>query len=241
LEAANAVPYTGMLEALSEFTVREPVMKALKNDASKFFDIVSHAQFNATPLRVGASTTTSIVLSTAGTCTTTNSQAFNTTHHKLIMDLMRERDIPSYQGDDYVALARPSGLRTFKNNLETIKSYTTEGLHMLFNGEIGRYEKCRFVEQTNIPTGGAANSTTFDPYTRTGDAWDVAGTAGADWIFFMGEDTVAEAVVCPEETRAKIPGDYGRSKGVAWYYLGGFGIVHTSAAQARIVKWDSAV
>jgi hypothetical protein len=40
--------------------------------------------------------------------------------------------------------------------------------------------------------------------------------------------------------RGKIPGDYGRSRGIAWYYLGGFGIVHTSAAQAKIVKWDSA-
>jgi len=45
----------------------------------------------------------------------------------------------------------------------------------------------------------------------------------------------------PEEMRGKIPSDYGRSKGVAWYYLGGFGIVHTLASNARIVKWDSAV
>jgi hypothetical protein len=40
--------------------------------------------------------------------------------------------------------------------------------------------------------------------------------------------------------RGKIPTDYGRSRGIAWFYLGGFGIVQTAAAQARIVKWDSA-
>lgn len=34
--------------------------------------------------------------------------------------------------------------------------------------------------------------------------------------------------------------DYGRSKGVAYYYLGGFGIVQSVAAQARMVKWDTA-
>lgn len=36
--------------------------------------------------------------------------------------------------------------------------------------------------------------------------------------------------------------DYGRSKGVAWYYLGGFGIVHnqTVATESRIVVWDTA-
>lgn len=53
-------------------------------------------------------------------------------------------------------------------------------------------------------------------------------------------DTVNEAMVIPEEIRAKLPGDYGRSGGIAWYYLGGFGIFHTAAAQTRISKWDSA-
>jgi thiamine-phosphate pyrophosphorylase len=55
----------------------------------------------------------------------------------------------------------------------------------------------------------------------------------------FGGDTVAEGIVIPEEMRGKIPTDYGRSRGVAWYYLGGFGLVHTAFAQARIVKWDS--
>jgi len=53
------------------------------------------------------------------------------------------------------------------------------------------------------------------------------------------EDTVAEAIAVPEEMRGKIPGDFGRSKGVAWYYLGGFGLVHTTVAQVRVVKWES--
>ncbi len=30
------------------------------------------------------------------------------------------------------------------------------------------------------------------------------------------EDTVAEAIAVPEEVRAKIPTDFGRSKGIAW-------------------------
>ena len=34
--------------------------------------------------------------------------------------------------------------------------------------------------------------------------------------------------------------DFGRSKGVAWYYLGGFGIVQTQVSESRIVVWDSA-
>ena len=92
---------------------------------------------------------------------------------------------------------------------------------MIINGEIGRYENVRFVEQTNIAKAGFTN-------------------ALSNWAYFFGADTVAEGIAVPEEMRGKIPGDYGRSRGVAWYYVGGFGLVHTAAAQARIVKWDSA-
>lgn len=239
-EAGNSVPYSGKLEDLSKFEVKQTVMRALKNDASKWFDIACHAAFNATPLRVAPTSGTSataITLTTNGTATTTNNVAFNNSHAKAIVDTMKERNIPPYSGDDYYSLGWPSALRTFKNNLESIKQYTSEGFSMIMNGEIGRYENVRYVEQTNIAKGGAADSTTWDPYTRTNDGWD---NSLSDWLFFFGEDTVAEGIAVPEEMRAKIPTDYGRSKGVAWYYLGGFGLVHTLASQARVVKWDSA-
>lgn len=237
-EAGNSVPYSGKLEDLSQFSVKQAVMKALKNDATKVQDALAHQQFNLTPLRVAGTSSTTITLSTGGTCTATNSQAFNTNHAKLIVDLMKERNIPAYSGDDYYALAWPSTYRTLKNSLETLHQYTPEGLQMIMNGEIGRYENVRYVEQTNIPKGGAADSTTFNAFTNTADAWN---GGFSDWIFFCGEDTVAEAVAVPEEIRAKIPTDYGRSKGVAWYYLGGYGLVHTSVSEARVIKWDSAV
>ena len=64
--------------------------------------------------------------------------------------------------------------------------------------------------------------------------------AKSDEAYFFGEDTVIEAIVCPPEIRGKLPGDFGRDKGVAWYALEGFAIVHTLAAQSRIVKWASA-
>jgi N4-gp56 family major capsid protein len=223
-EYGNSVPYTGKLDDLSEVPVMEIVNKVLKNDATKAFDTAAHAQFNATPLRVvptGGTDTSAVTLTTNGTATLTNNIAFNNDHAKAIVDIMKERNIPAYTADDYYAIAWPTTLRTFKNNLEDIHQYTPEGLNMIMNGEIGRYENVRYVEQTNVAKAAWTN-------------------AKSDWIFFFGSDNVAEAIAVPEEMRGKIPTDYGRSKGVAWYYLGGFGIVHSAAAQARIVKWDSA-
>jgi len=65
----------------------------------------------------------------------------------------------------------------------------------------------------------------------------IAPDEGGAWRF--GADTVAEGIAIPEEIRGKIPGDYGRSRGIAWYALLGFGLVHTDASQARIIKWSS--
>jgi N4-gp56 family major capsid protein len=239
-EYGNSVPYSGKLEDLSKFSVKDTVMKVLKNDATKVMDCAAHQQFNRTPMRVvptGGTSTSAVSLTTNGTATATNSVAFNNNHAKAIVDLMKEANVPAYTADDYYALAWPTTLRTFKNNLETLHQYTDAGLTMIMNGEIGRYENVRYVEQTNIPKGGAANSTTFNPFTNTADAWD---NATSDWIFFFGEDTVAEGIAVPEEIRAKIPTDYGRSKGVAWYSLNGFGLVQTAASEARVYKWDSA-
>jgi len=232
-ELGNSVPYSGKLDNLSKFPVMELIQKVLKNDAVKTFDRSAWSQFNQTPLRAvptGGTDTAAIVLTTNGTATLTNSIAFNNNHAKSIVDAMKERNIPAYIGDDYYSLAWPTTLRSFKNNLETIHQYSDTGFKLIMNGEIGRYENCRYVEQTNIVKGISTDGI-------SGTAWS---NAKSDWIFFFGNDTVAEAIAVPEEMRGKIPTDYGRSKGVAWYYLGGFGIVQTLASNARIVKWDSA-
>lgn len=239
-EAGNSVPYTGKLEALGKHDVTKIIDKTLRDDARKYFDIEAYLQFNATKLRAAptsGTSTTAITLDTNGTCSTTNNVELRTGHTKAIVDVMKERNIPSYTGGDYLCISHPTTFRTYKNDLEAVKLYTETGLGHIFDGEIGRYEGVRHIEQTFIPKGGAANATTFDPYTQTAQAWT---NAKSSWAFYMGADTVTEAVVIPEEIRAKIPGDFGRSKAIAWYYLGGFGIVHDDATNAKIVKWDSA-
>lgn len=222
-EYGNSVPYTGKLDDLSEQPVKEVIHKVLKNDAKKAFDIASHAEFNKTPLRVvatGGTATDAVTLYTNGTVTGTNNVALGLAHVKVIVDTMKERNIPPYEGDDYFAIAHTSTLRKFKDDLEAIRKYTAEGFGLIANGEVGRAENTRFVEQNNIAKGTWANSK-------------------SNWAYFFGADTVAEGIAIPEEIRGKIPTDYGRSRGIAWYYLGGFGLVHTAAAQARVVKWDS--
>jgi len=237
-EMGQAVPYTGMLDNLSKHPVQEIINKVLKNDAKKALDGQAWYQFNQTLLRVVASSgtdTTAVTLTTNGTATGTNSVNLHKNHIKSIVDVMKERNIPPYMGDEYFGIAWPTTWRPVKNDLESVYQYRDEGFQMIYNGEIGKFEGVRFIEQTNIPHGiyNSGNYVTSASFT----AW---ANGQSDWAFFFGEDTVAEALVVPEEVRGKIPSDYGRSKGIAWYYLGGFAITQTQALQTRIVKWDSA-
>jgi N4-gp56 family major capsid protein len=239
-EAGNSVPYTGKLTALAKHQIAAIIDKTLKDDARKYFDIEAYLQFKNTPLRAepsGGSSTTAINLDTNSVASVTNNVALGTGHVKAIVDTMKERNIPPYTADDYLGVSHPTTFRNLKNSLETIHQYTETGLAHIFNGEIGRYESTRYIEQTFIPKGGAANATSYDPWGGIAQPW----TNGlSSWAFFLGADTCTEAVCIPEEIRAKIPGDFGRSRGLAWYYLGGFGIVHNDALNARIVMWDSA-
>lgn len=217
-EYGNSVPFTKKLDDLSEQPVTEIIHKVLKNDARKVLDTAAYNQFNATPLRVWASGTSAVTLNTNGTVSGTATYALGSGHVKTIADLMAEANVPAFDGVNYLSIFRPTALRTMKNNLETINQYTPEGWHVIMNGEKGRYEGIRFVEQTNVASLGFANT---------------------DRGFFFGSDTVAEVFAIPEEIRGKIPTDYGRSRGIAWYAELAFGIAHTEYPGARIYCWDS--
>lgn len=224
-EYGNSVPYTGKLDDLSEQPIKEIINRVLKNDAKKAFDNDAHAQFNATPLifqPTAGTDTAAVTLYTNGTATQTNSVEMSKEHVKAMIDEIKERDVEPFLGDDYLSISHPSTYRNFKNDLEDVHKYVDAGFEMILYGEIGRYEGCRFVEQTHV-------------------AKDTVNGSG-NWAFFFGADTVAEAICIPEEMRGKIPSDFGRSKGIAWYYLGGFGLSHTEAmgvAQVRIFKWTT--
>jgi N4-gp56 family major capsid protein len=242
-EMGNSVPYTGMLDNMSKHPVQEIINKALKKDCVQALDGQAWYQFWSTPLVVAptaasgqvGTNTSAVLLQTAGTTTMTNSVAMSNNHIKTISDLMKERNIPAYAGDDYFGLAWPSTWRPVKNTLEGIYQYVTEGFGLIYKGEIGRYDNVRFIEQTNIPKGNYSSGNYVSAASFT--AW----TNGlSDTAFFFGADTVAEAVVVAEEMRGQIPADYGRQKGIAWYYLGGFALTQTQASQARIVRWGSA-
>lgn len=217
-EYGNSVPFTKKLDDLSEQPVTEIIHKVLKNDARKALDSTVYNQFNRALLRATSTSSTAFTLTTNGVPSGAHTNELSSEHVKKIADELAERNVPSFDGNNYMAIFRPRALRSFKDDLEDIHKYTPEGWHVVMNGEKGRYEGIRFVEQTNVAA---------------------ARFAVSDRGFFFGSDTVCEAVAIPEEIRGKIPTDYGRARGIAWYAELGFGLVHDELAQQRIIVWDS--
>ncbi len=222
-----AVPYTGMLDDLSEQPLKPIIKKSLKNNAVKTQERLTHAQFDATLLTVtpaSAADASAVTFETTGTPTVTNNVAMTMAHVGNIVDEMKERGIPAFDGTNYGCISRVKTIRPLKTELEAVAQYTESGFGRILQGEVGRsYDNVRFFEQTEI----------------TSESWS---NAKSDAAYFFGDDTVTEAVAVPVEIRGKLPGDYGLDRGIAWYALQGFGIVHnqTGATENRIVKWASA-
>ena len=197
----NSVPFSGKLDDLSKQPVEGIIRKILADDANKTLDAAAHAQFDATLLLVypdSGNSATAIDTAVTGTAGETNALAMSNVHVKLIVDEMKERNIPAWPDGNYRCIGRPATFRDFKDDIEALHSYVDRGFTMILNGEIGRdYSGCRFFEQTNIAS----------------ESWT---KAVSDAAYFFGADTVMEAICIPEEIRGALPSDYGRSRGVAW-------------------------
>ncbi len=218
-EYGNAITYTGKLEALAKWDPKNPFQRKLRDDMAVVIDKTVEAQFDACKMRVNNTTSGSALQwSTSGTAS--GSCGGNVTQANLedIVDYMLGTLlIPFYDGENYMCIATVKHIRGIYDALEAVWKYT----EFPTNGEVGKYYKCRFVRETNSMNNAIGTS-------------DCSGEA-----YYFGSDSVMEAVVIPEEIRAKIPTDYGRSKGLAWYFLGGWKIVWSGDPDNRIVKWDS--
>ncbi len=222
----NSIPYGGKVRDLAEHDIKEIINEVLKEDAKEALDDDAAAQFDETPLRVvptGGNSESQVTLTTNGTTTIQNNIGMGRKHLKTIANLMKERKIPRWKGNDYGAIGRPSTFEGLTAELEDVYKYVPQGYQQIVAGEIGRYGGIRCIEQTNIE----ADETAFE-------------NGKSDWCYFFGARPIVEGVAVPEEIRAKIPIHYGLDEGLAWYYLGGFAIEFPHADNARIVKWDSA-
>ena len=224
-ELGRAVPYTNLSMDLSKYDLLNPIQKKLREQMRLVLDTKAATAFKNTQIKyvpTGAATQT---ITTNGTAGATAASNMNMYHVETIRDYMfDDLRIPPVNGGDYVGIFRTLGLRGIKrdDDWEQWKIYTDP--QAKFNGEVGRIEGIRFIETNHANALG-----------KTGTS-DVLG----EGIVF-GEDAVALAEAMTPELRAAIPGDFGRSKAVAWYGILEMDVIWDTgnAGEAKIIHVTS--
>lgn len=234
-EYGNSIPFTGKVETLSMFQLMSILRDGLLHDNAKAIDGEIERQFNDAPLRYVGTATDGFVYTTNGTATATNTSALNRYHVRQIVKKLKANFVPGWAalGGDYAAIISLEAWEGLTGDMETVNQYTPAGYTKILNGEVGKYHGVRFIEDQY------ATRFTYDSTALTSTAKSWTGNYSLDGYFF-GSPTVMEAMVLPVQIRRKLITDYGRSKGLAWYFLGGWKLIRETAANARIVKWDSA-
>lgn len=190
------------MDKLSKIAVPENIKTVLMNDWSKVLDSAVKTQFVAAEIKAVIPTTATTSFTTNGIATAVATGNASDKNVRDIIDYMKTLNIPRRANGKYAAICSTNFIRGVYDFFEP-KAQNTE-MASLKAGEVGTYYGCEFVEETNALSnvlGGNSNS---------GEA------------VFFGADAVHEGVVVPEEFRIKIPTDYGRDMGIAWYFLGGF-------------------
>ncbi len=261
-EYGNSIPFTFKAETLSQFDINEILRTGLVDDMGKSIDGLVEIEFASTSLKMSGTSSLTYNLGTAGTFSRTNTDGILSAFHirKAVLELKR-RNVPGYSslGGAYSGILNVVHAEQLQGDLIERLSVQNNSMgyqRQLINGEIGTIAGMVLVEDN------FATQFVYDPDARTattkasnGAGGRVAGnhTQAAIWsanadgadAYFFGSPTVREAIVVPEEIRKKLPGDYGRSKGIAWYWLGGFQIEWgdassgTDSDDARIIHWSS--
>lgn len=225
-ELGRAIPYTNLAMDLSKYDLENPIQRKLREQMRLVLDTKAATAFKETLIKAvftDATTTTFTVNGTPSGASTVN---WNFLHVENIRDYMFDTlQVPPLEGGDYVAIVRTLGLRGIKRDdaWEEWHKYTDP--QAKFNGEVGRIESVRFIETNHARAFGKIGT----------------GSVLGEGVVF-GDDGVAIAEAMTPELRAAIPGDFGRSRAVAWYGILAFAPIWDTgnAGEAKIVHVTSA-
>ena len=227
-ELGRAIPFTSLSMDLSMFDLENPIQRKLREQMRLVLDTMAAVAYRSALIKYvptgtsGSPTNNIATTGTAGAQASRNVQFFDIEE---IRDYMFDTlQVPPLEGGDYLAIFRTLGLRGIKRDADWEEWHKYTDPQVKFNGEVGRLEGIRFVETNH------ANAL------RKIGASSVLG----EGVIF-GDESVGLAEAMTPELRAAIPGDFGRSRAVAWYGILAFATIWdtANAGEAKIVHVSS--
>jgi N4-gp56 family major capsid protein len=205
-EYANAVEWTEKLETYSQFSIGQAVARVLRQDQIEGLDKVAFAAYSGGKVIYVTTSATTGTFTTNGTPAGVATNKMATPHVKDITDRFRTTSVPALMDGSYLAIVHPDHARGIKDSSDffSVKMYNDPG--KTYSSEIGTYANVRFVEENNALASPAGTN-----------------TAGFAQGVYFGADNVVSGVAVAPHLRWKIPAnDFGRDRGEASYFNGGF-------------------
>lgn len=203
VEYGNAIPYTLKASTLAEVSVPDIVRTVLRNDMAKTLDSAAAVQFQTSDYKATVTNTATTTFATGGAATATSSGSMSDKNVRDVIDRLKTLNVPRYDNQgNYICIGSTNSIRGLYDFFESKAMQTS--MKPLYNGEIGQYYGCRFIEETNRLSNTLGS-----------------GSVDGEAVFF-GADAVREGIAIAENIRIDLPKDFGRDQAIAWYYLGGF-------------------
>lgn len=205
-EYGNAVEWTEKLETFAQWSAGQMVGMVLRQDQIEGLDKVAFAAYALGKVVYTPITASTGTISTTGTPGAVAGSLMTVSHVRDVSDYLRSTlKAPAMANGDYFCIGAVDHCRGIKESSEFIDVAKYATPEKLFDSEIGKYASVRFVEENNAITQPAGTN--------------VVGFAAG---YYFGSDNVLEAVALAPHLRYKIPQGYGRDRGMAHYYVGGF-------------------
>lgn len=227
-EWGRGAEFTSFAKDLSKFDPEVACQKMLRDQMNQAMDVAAASEFTGTDAKVVFIPTslTGGTWDTDGTPSTTALSNVTADHISTIRDYMvKDLHVPFFTGDHFISLASTKALRGLRNDrvIETWNQYLRKG-ELVYRGEIGMYESCRFVEVTNEDALSSGVG---------------SGSVLGEMVVF-GDEAVSRIEIDYPELRAQLnySGDFGRKHAVAWVGTVGFGVKFPVATDrlAKIVR-----
>lgn len=222
-EYGNSTTWTGKLDMLAELPVEDSFIQALIDDMHKAQNTAAYTEFNSSDW-IATFNSTADEFRTDGTAasfTNVANEQLSLANLRYVVVKARQNLIPYFDGESYVYVSGIESLDAVRYDstvTTALGNASSDSGRAALNGEVGRLAQCRLVEDNHktAKVGGSSSG---------------AGLL-LDTGYLIGADAVINEYALPPEIRAQDK-DYGRSLGVAWYFIGAWRKIYDQTLHSK--------
>lgn len=159
----------------------------------------------------------------------TANDTFNLELIRAAVETLATKKAPKFGGDAYICFVHPHQSRKLRSDSGWVNVANYADPSRMINGEIGRIDDVRFIETTQITLIKKNTQDIWADGEDTGDNTVLAANAATDvyQAIIVGDWAAGLAEGLPVELRDDGVHDFGRKQSLAYYWIGGVGLIES--------------